>query len=458
MAAQDMEVLDRAVQSLTLGTTSTTGGTKALEALAQSSRTDLESRARLAQPEILRNLITVIDSGLDHSVEVAELGLRCIGNACIDNDDAQTTVTQSGFTWASRCLASEDTDLAWLTVKVLYNICSDHDGAQQQCYQDYIHYPLIRLYTNIDSAREEDRSLLIDLLFWVSGQRDAVLEGTPDLIRYEILVDLVSLSSLHGSILETEDLATLLEITLTFFRDSAVQDQIVECGLVKSVWQEFISCEKRSQQSSEAHEVLRPLSSSLLWCLSDIAAKENFSQHYNMQNDLIMHLCNTISTGRTGADGSAGAPSSTEQRAEHISDRSIAAACQVIGNLIRKLDENIVAELVTKRKLHEGLWQRIITPEDDSDHDIEHSIAGLLVQLSRPSAEVRDTIGRDTNAHDALARLCQSQTPQVKQDGIRLLRALGKDCSSNQERFGRLAAEAMMDDSQHDAPMQDAPA
>ena len=69
-----------------------------------------------------------------------------------------------------------------------------------------------------------------------------------------------------------------------------------------------------------------------------------------------------------------------------------------------------------------------------------HSIAGFLTQLSRPSPEVRERLADGLWVDEALALLCLHEKPQLKQDGIRLLRALGKDCSLNQERFESLAA------------------
>jgi len=51
-----------------------------------------------------------------------------------------------------------------------------------------------------------------------------------------------------------------------------------------------------------------------------------------------------------------------------------------------------------------------------------------------------------------LAALCTSRNPQLKQDGIRLLRALGKDCPVNQERFKDLAASVTSQGGEGTAP------
>ena len=90
--------------------------------------------------------------------------------------------------------------------------------------------------------------------------------------------------------------------------------------------------------------------------------------------------------------------------------------------------------------------------EHSDDADVPHSVAGFIVQLSRPSARVRVHLTDRSGVDEALAALCTSRNPQLKQDGIRLLRALGKDCPVNQERFKDLAASVTSQGGEGTAP------
>ncbi|KAK5118002.1 hypothetical protein LTR62_004046 [Meristemomyces frigidus] len=403
-----------------------TGRTKdcsVLQNLATSSRSDQSIRLTLAQPAILRILTLTVTHTLRDSTVTASLALRCIGNACIDNNDARSAVSAVGFGWASPCVASQDQELSWLTVKVLYNICSDHDGAQQQCFEDQIHCDLIQLcIARKDVNVPQERSLLVDLLFWITGQRDKILAAGGDVaLPGDLLRCLLILPNEYSPSSDLEDLATLLEICLSFIRDPNVQSQIVHLRFVQDVWQLFNLCEFTISLNADAGEIMLPLSTSLMWCLSDIAADDRFSQLYSLDDPWVQVLCNEIRGGGSG-------------------DRHIAAACQVVGNLIRTLSEEQVADLVVMGRLHEHLWVRLTRSAELCDPDVQHSIAGFLVQLSRPSAAVRDIIGQSEHAGTALSTLCASKVEPIRQDGMRLLRALGKDCAVNQERFGALAA------------------
>jgi hypothetical protein len=75
--------------------------------------------------------------------------------------------------------------------------------------------------------------------------------------------------------------------------------------------------------------------------------------------------------------------------------------------------------------------------------DFLHSAAGFLIQLSRPSPEVRVEIASDNNALPALRRLGQHPMQQLNQDALMLMRALGKDTPSVQEKLKELAGEVM---------------
>ena len=86
---------------------------------------------------------------------------------------------------------------------------------------------------------------------------------------------------------DAEDHAALIETVLVFSRDETIQQQIIESKLMRSVWDVLQSLASRIRESSngpEANEeelkLLSPLSTNLVWCLSDIAAHAEFAQAY----------------------------------------------------------------------------------------------------------------------------------------------------------------------------------
>jgi hypothetical protein len=135
--------------------------------------------------------------------------------------------------------------------------------------------------------------------------------------------------------------------------------------------------------------------------------------------------------------------------------RVLTAACQILGNLLWAMtDPGNFAWLVQSRRLHEPVFESMMSLQDI---ELLHAAAGLLIQLSR-ATEVREAIGSSAHTRVALELLCRHDTPQLKQDGIKLLRALGRNCASNHERFADLAREVIQTSSQADTDMIEEPA
>lgn len=471
----DLLPFDQALQALHDRQANPAESLQAVATLAEASKTELIVRQRLAEPHALQTLVDIVKCTLPDNPVTASSALRCIGNACIDNDAARDTICGLHFEWAHQCLTYDtnesDDEIRWLTIKVLYNICSDHELAQLHCYEQRIHYPLITICSTslASSSRPDDRSLLIDLLFWISGQRvehpPAVTEVLPD----EVLNHLLVLSNHRTNDPDLEQFATVMETCLTFLRDPLIQKQIIEAKRVADVWlmlQEMVS-RTRNQQLPESEELLKPLIASTIWCLSDMAAHPAFAQAYGLTDPLIEGLLHIIQSGgeetillaeNISVATMAGAQKASEE-AQHtnrlmnghhtplaspIGPQLLTAACQVIGNLLRTLPTQDVAQLVEESALQKPLWNVFLAQAQTADEDALHSAAGLLIQLTRPSAHVRELMGQDAHAESALTAMCEHKTPQIKQDGIRLLKALGRDCPPNQERFAALAEKAMV--------------
>lgn len=458
--------IQQALQTLITSTIDAEQSDLALARLAEASRTDPNLRCVLGEPQNMEGLVDSVWFFMDESPDSTALALRCIGNACIDNDRARDAVTKLGFTWAGLCLQYEiDDEVEWLTVKVFYNICSEHEAAQQRCFQDRVHHKLVSLCTSPLAQNRDERTLLFDLLFWITGRKAHVTEGTiSEPLPQDTLLELLNLPYYHAKTAGLEDFATLVEICLTFLRDPLVQTQVIEHRWVGYVWQTAQEIENKllaEDGSSETDEVLKPLLSSLIWCLSDIAANPAFAQEYSLDDAWIKGLVHVIKAeggevdvepadivdsselGQRLYQEARATRNDTSQQSDvgRGSHRLVGGACQIIGNLLWALPSDTAAPLVETHALQIPLWRTFVSQERLTDDDIQHSAAGLLIQLTRPSPHVRELIGDDEKAETALRVMWQHKTPQIKQDGIKLLRALGKDCPVNQRRFDGLAAE-----------------
>ncbi|KAK0934722.1 hypothetical protein LTR29_013729 [Friedmanniomyces endolithicus] len=448
----DLQQVEAALQSLQVGSSSA-----ALTTLAAGSKAYPDVRIRLATPEFFRALVEVAECGLNDSLEITSAALRCIGNACIDNDTARETIAGLGFSWAVLCLHHNDEEIKWLTARVLYNVCSDHEAAQMQCYHDRVHEHLISPCGSPHSLESRETSTLIDLLFWITGHRATLPNNERDPLSDESVPELLMLPYYHYENTTVEDFATLLEVCLTFLRDPSVQTQVVQSRMGRR---------PEGEDAQETRELLRPLSTSLIWCLSDIAANEDFAHHYLLSSVFVERLLSVIASGGQepdtrsndaveqaglGARQSSKAHTAQEKvtsyQTERRSARSIAAACQIVGNMLRVLPPQDITTLVMNRRIHARIWHILATRNHaDDDDDVPHSFAGFLVQLTRPSVEVREFLAQGVDAEEGLRVLCEHRTPQIRQDGIRLLRALGKNCPVNQERFRSLAASVTVGD------------
>ena len=427
-SSADIGIVNDALQKLKLsGSEGKSDLAPALSSLAIQSRTSNDVRRQLADPEVLQSLIEAVEIGLNDSLELTSWALRCVGNASIDNDAARDSIAAFGFGWARSCLAHGDWELHILTVKVLYNICSDHEEAQRACYKAEIEYWLIEL----GASRLDDdvRTLLVELLFWITGQR-ANDDAASARFSNEVLLSLLALPPKHSADADVHDLATTIEICLTYLRMPPIQEQAIKCRYVEMICN-ILELSDRNLESVPADDVaiFTPLSASLIWILSDISAHDSFAQHYSLGGEFPEQLIRLLSVSSTLSD-----------QLPRIGRASLSAACQVLGNLCRASPKADVERLVEETQLGRALWRHVIDqPAGDGD-DAMHSISGLLVQLSRPSVEVRELLAQDDNVIPAMRKLCNHATPHVKQDGIRLLRAFGKDSGDNQQRFESIAA------------------
>jgi hypothetical protein len=499
-----MTDLNNLVESVLTQDPNSNDFSNAVALLGTLSREQETARARLASENVLQRLLRVLSSH-PKTVNKEELFatiLRCIGNACVSNPEACQIVTDSNFTWCKAFLkgfpcqwitfsenaASETAGMSDdvpfplpsvstrdLAIKVLYNICSQSEEAQKQCYHDDIHTLVIEaVFDNQHFGSElsgDMLSLTTDLLLWITSHHKALASFEEDTerkrglggnraLKTDALYWLIKSPLVYVDKLDVDDWASLLETCLVFLRDPLSHDDIISWELFYVVWYILENNERRIsglESNEEDLKLLVALSTSLTWVLSDVAATPSFATAYTnsacnvlalaaghqevpVLHQLIEDLSELLSVGEVYSHNAQGDKSETP-----VDDQSLrltTAACQVVGNLLHSLVKTkcTVPAVVQKREIHERLFACMAVSDSA---DFLHSASGLLIQLSRPSVEAREEIASDINALIAIKRLGQHTMQELNQDALLLMRALGKDAPAVQERFKELAGEVM---------------
>ncbi|KAI5360746.1 Putative armadillo-like helical, Rap1 GTPase-GDP dissociation stimulator 1 [Septoria linicola] len=421
MTDQDLtEDIEAALKSLSLDSSTTPLNPQAIQTLATASRQSPAIRQQLSDPSILKTLIETIETSLISDLQTTDLALRCLANASIDNDSARENISTLGFSWALQALSSDDATIQILTTKVLNNICCDHEGAQKACYKDRVHYALLR-FLDSKVAREMpmvnklagDLDGAVDVLFWVSGQKAALEEKLAEPLPRDVLSGVLGLYELWTEDWDVETFATLSETMLVWLRDEVVQKQVIEEHRFAGVWrllerQEGVIEELRRAQRQvdedgarplppycetgepeEDQKLLVPLQASLVWCLSDIAAQPAFSKEYSWSGEEMQFLIHTIQAAGDSARDQRRSLYPAEYANMSATGQNFNAACQILGNLLwAQQQPQDYASLVKQVELYKDLIDIIaLSAFSTTFPDALHSIAGLLVQLSRPSIE-----------------------------------------------------------------------
>ncbi|KAM0703478.1 hypothetical protein Q7P35_009417 [Cladosporium inversicolor] len=490
-----MADLDKLINDVLTQDSNSDDFTNAVASLASLSREQEAARNRLASQEVLQRLLQILSTEPKtvNQEEFFATILRCVGNACVSNPEACQTVTDHKFAWPKAFLqgfpchwtaSSEEDGLTFpmpavstrdLAVKVLYNICSQSEEAQKQCYHDNIHALVIEaMFDNQHFGGEvadDVLSLTVDLLLWITSHHKelASFEGEterkrglaePRSLKTEAWYWLVKSPLICMDRLDVDDWASLLETCLVFLREPSCHKGLIEWELVQVVWYILENNERKVeaiQDNEEDKKLLVALSTSLIWVLSDVAATPEFAtahagasanvlalaagfQDAPVLQQLVEHLSKIIGTGEVHSHDASG-----DRSTNLINDESLrltTAACQVIGNLLHNLvpKTGTVPAAIQEEQLHKRLFN-LMAVSDSAD--FLHSAAGLLIQLSRPSIEAREEIASDSNALNAIKRLGQHTMQELNQDALMLMRALGKDAPATQERLKELAGEVM---------------
>ena len=491
-----MENLDQLIDTVLTGDAHSENVFNAISSLAKLSREEETVRNCLASNNVLNRLMEIL---MTHprtlpTGDLLAATLRCVGNACVSNPEACATVTEHKFDWYHTFLVPKTCNLrqsnkspdhtpgadGWtlhqdsphwdtppaevreLTIKVLYNICSQSEEAQKLCYIGGVDMQIFMILDDYDRSPVENPSLAIDLLFWVTSHHkelanDADAKKTHSAGRYtDVLfgkhwIFVLRATCLLWDKVDVEDYATLLESTLVFLRDPAALDELkASVQILFLIWRILTRIERKIQEAEEDAEdvkLLSALCTSLTWVLSDISATTGFAyQVITNQKDetkvFLEDLSQLLTTGV--ALSRAHHTSEADEVVDGEALRLTSAACQILGNMLHgqaSSEDQIEKPLaIQDRHMHERLFALMTTSENA---DFLHSAAGFLIQLSRPSPEVRAEIASDNNALAALRRLGQHPMQQLNQDALMLMRALGKDTPSVQEKLKELAGEVM---------------
>ncbi|CAK1360519.1 unnamed protein product [Cercospora beticola] len=460
----------------------------AIKILSTASKTSESTRQALNNPSIIRKIIETIEVSLTTDLETTDQALRLLANACVSasyEPGPRDHITAIGFSWAIQCLSpqiSSDKDIRILTAKVLRNICSEHESSQKKCYEEKVHFALVRFLQHVLIARgqkqddgSEDVDAGVDVLFTIMGQKSTLEPKLSEQLPKDVLEGVLSLSDLwtgEGEDDDVESFATVAETELVFLRDEVVQTQVVEEKQFEKVWELLEKIEKvigklkragsrvtevgsgderplppycQSGDLEEDLKLLVPLQASLVWCLSDTAANPAFSATYAWDGEQMQVLFHVIQAAADNARGQRRQIYPPEYAGTSAAGQKFNAACQVLGNLLwAQKEPQQYARLVADEEVHTDLIDIVaLGGYDAAFPDTLHSIAGLLIQLSRPSVDAREAIGSYGPASDAIERLCRHERPEIKQGGIKLVKALGRDCHANQRRFADLAGVAM---------------
>ncbi|SMQ48364.1 unnamed protein product [Zymoseptoria tritici ST99CH_3D7] len=450
----DQAVVQRALSQLSAISAYNDYDSTDLAILVIDSRQSSATRQRLATPETLKGLVHTVEVHLNTNRETSVLALRCIANACADNTPARDIITASGFSWAAQCLAVADFQLSVLTSKVLFNICSDHEPSQKKCFEERLHVPLINFLASKDAVRRPngadekethaaDITFAIDVLFMVAGMKASAGTQSDELLSANDLVNLIFLPDLHSRYVDVETFASLSETVLAFLRDPKEQEHIIAKGhvgyLLDILRRQQFKASKLDPSDEEAAEnlkVLLALSTSFVWILSDIAALPAFKTIYSLERV----ECEGLFIRFIQSDDA-------RERRNDPNGLLLTANFQALGNLLWALPAEQFGHLVERDELalHRPAMAAILAAGNSKEDAMAvHSAAGLLIQLSRPSVRVREFIGGAGSSLSVLERLIRHELPGVKQEGVKLLRALGKDCPTNQQKFAELAKEVML--------------
>jgi hypothetical protein len=502
-----MADLDNLIDFFTIRHAESDEFANAVSSLAIASREQDKVRNRLADGDVLESLLYALSTQpkIVSKEEYFANILRCIGNACVSNPEACQTVADCTFDWCKPFLQGfpcqwVDVGEQWssesaiyesiapepfpmpsvstrdLAIKVLYNVCSQLEAAQKRCYDDDIHTLVIgAMFDNQHFGSElssEMLTLTVDLLLGITSHHKELsslpyeterTRGIPDgdrALKTDAFYWLIKAPLVYVDKLDIDDWASLLEICLVFLRDPLSHDDLISWELFHVIWFILENNEAKTQTvgiSDEDRKLLVALSTSLTWVLSDVAATPEFANAYATSTgnvlalaaghqdvaalqQLIEDLTKLLSTGEAHTHNAQG-----DQDTSLLGDESLhltTAACQVIGNLLHGLasTKSTVPAVVQASQVHERLFALVV---ESNNADFLHSAAGLLIQLSRPSVEVREEMASDSNALIAIKRLGEHTMQELNQDALLLMRALGKDAPAAQERFKEVAREVM---------------
>ena len=216
-----------------------------------------------------------------------------------------------------------------------------------------------------------------------------------------------------------QDWAMQMETVVTFIRDDTVKAQLIRHQMVNDVWkilcknESFCTDRERSTADDEVKsddilQLLVPLSTSLIWCLSDTAAHTSFATVYTLDTPFVTTLLEDLSATRED-----NLRDLRPQITSHSKERLTAASCQIIGNLLwSQPDPATFSFLVETDRLHSVLIMIIMSGKNadlldvlrDAEVRIHRVAIGSVVMRAYHTRRAASILGAFVTACCSLSR------------------------------------------------------
>ncbi|KAJ5096233.1 hypothetical protein NUU61_005589 [Penicillium alfredii] len=394
---------------------------QAAEILANGSR-DPSWRAPFGQSGILKFFLNIVSSKDIVDTTLLLHSLRLVGNSCADTDENREIVVKDNYTLAI-IRHFLDSELVFVAIPVLYNICMDFEPAHAQMAANRTAYILLKLLR--DGAIENNDALLgfsYDLVELASEQGSMfILNSFIFEADFELDVGQGVENSPDGTILLLMELAdsdtiafahfsSLVTCLATYLDKERFQNACVSNGMVEGV----LSVLRRSysveidQSSSEDIKALTQLRLKINQALSEVSASLLFSGRYPLDSALAQTLKSWVVADE---------------------DQLQICACVMLGNLARS--DEVCQVMVRDLKIHEEL---ISVLKSDARGAVLHSALGFLKNLAI-AGDNRLSLG-EAGIIPAVSRLwAYESVPQVQFSAASIARQVIINSTDNISRL-----------------------
>ncbi|KAK6431923.1 hypothetical protein LTR95_011914 [Oleoguttula sp. CCFEE 5521] len=472
----------------------------AVTTLANLSRTSADTRKALADHDVIKRLMDAVAVPIllelpKHQTTAIAI-LRCLGNACYDDEDSEidsqvaSYIVEFGFEWMHHLPCTKesngrDATVSIMALRVLNNVTTLSSAVPTRMAADNLDNWLIdTLASSMLPAEDGLVTYACSLLASIYG-----LDVRSSLITPERLNQLLSLAAqyacdpIHG-VMTAERLFVISSSVCNYLNRDAQKQQIVDLGLQDKVWDLFVLVDRLSQAPADARDaqskrgaILRrnlfegdgsiwdasmelfkpdpallkaPQSSDeeseiptftqaqllqFVWLLSDLAAVPSFAP--TGLEDPLMQKVTQLLAPPSG---------SSVHGVSKVSPYRLTAACQILGNVLHNGEWRSAASLVQRDRIHVHLVSDLLETAHD---EYRHAGASLLCQLTRSSTAVREELALSPDMAGVCSMLARHPNPQLRADALQLIKALGRASPVTMDMYAPLLQEAVPFDKTH---------